>query len=333
MQKLSRAELHDILWTYRRFDPLYGDRLANHLPMAITALWQLGVDAAAIHRFSSEYAKRLKPRRDHGPSEPARMAQVGTHTFEANAAYFSAQFNASSCDEVLQLWIPRLIPGVAASAFHGLIRTAYAVEAGYRAELADALAYWMAEYVHFPGRAPVSALPPAETIDAAISHFSKLPPYPGTIVDRMAAAARDPWFDGDASTLAGINLQEIRREVLALYARYDDVTLLHTVTAIHAMRVLEPYWQDNGSACAYLWQGILLAIAGASADLPVRRNQATSPIPDAPWPAIAARARDSVDEHVIKLVYTAYQESLVDGSELYRLVAARKAGSPIESRR
>ena len=57
MEELSRAELHHILAMYRQFEPLYGDRLANHLPMAIVALRRLGADASAIHGFSRAYAK------------------------------------------------------------------------------------------------------------------------------------------------------------------------------------------------------------------------------------------------------------------------------------
>lgn len=36
----------------RHHAPLYGDRLANHLPMALVALDRLGADAATMRRFA-----------------------------------------------------------------------------------------------------------------------------------------------------------------------------------------------------------------------------------------------------------------------------------------
>ena len=38
-------------------------------------------------------------------------------------------------------------PGIGAAAFHGAIRTAYALESASRTELAHALAYWAAEAI------------------------------------------------------------------------------------------------------------------------------------------------------------------------------------------
>jgi hypothetical protein len=38
------------------YGPLYGNRLANHLPMALLALDRLGADAATMRRFADGYA-------------------------------------------------------------------------------------------------------------------------------------------------------------------------------------------------------------------------------------------------------------------------------------
>ncbi len=45
-------------------------------------------------------------------------------------------------DATLRTLLPDLLPGVAAAAFHGLIRTAHAVQSGHADEVAAALAYW-----------------------------------------------------------------------------------------------------------------------------------------------------------------------------------------------
>ena len=43
---------------------------------------------------------------------------------------------------LLTLCAATALPGVAAAAFHGLIRTAHAVQSGHAGEVAAALAYW-----------------------------------------------------------------------------------------------------------------------------------------------------------------------------------------------
>ena len=53
--------------------------------------------------------------------------------------------DAVACDgahTTLRESLPDLMPGVAAAALHGVIRTAHAVESGHAGELAEALAYW-----------------------------------------------------------------------------------------------------------------------------------------------------------------------------------------------
>src|SRR5215217_7450378 len=51
----------ELLTASRRYAPLYGNRLANHLPMALLALDRLGADAAAMRRFADGYARKLLP--------------------------------------------------------------------------------------------------------------------------------------------------------------------------------------------------------------------------------------------------------------------------------
>ena len=70
---------------------------------------------------------------------------------------------ARECDwrELLLRWWPRLLPGLAASATHGVIRTAHAVRSLRAAgadrdallvdELAQGLGFWAARYQTLPG--------------------------------------------------------------------------------------------------------------------------------------------------------------------------------------
>jgi hypothetical protein len=86
--------------------PLCGNRLANHLPMALLALDRLG--------SSGDYPRFVR--------------------------FFQERIREAGVDAVLHDWVPVLMPGLAASAFHAMIRLAYAIEGGLEDEIAPALA-------------------------------------------------------------------------------------------------------------------------------------------------------------------------------------------------
>jgi hypothetical protein len=325
---VSEAELHGILHSYRRFAASYGDRLANHLPMAATALWRMGADEEQIHRFAQSYAKRLELRRELAESKSLEehLPQLGSRDFKKDSAFFSTQLATSSVGEVLGIWIPRLLPGLSTSAFHCLIRTAYAVESGCKSEIADALAFWSSEYTEFSIPLIEQDVSLQDVIGDVVAHFSDGIEYSGIIVDKMIAVSRESFFAHGLVSPQDLTLDAIRRAVLDLYSQCEDFTLLHTVTSTHAMRVLQRFVGDQQSVCRILWQGILMAVATVS-DVFARNQQSmTIASTKADWCEILSRGRDSLDDHVIKLAYTAREESRLGEDEKYRWIAARKVG-------
>ncbi|MGO1073520.1 questin oxidase family protein [Lysobacter sp. CA199] len=329
-RRTDDAPLQRMLRSFRRYSPLYGERLSNHLPMATIALWRMGADDAQIDRFAKRYARRLQPRPELTQAAQADAAHVPPHLgageFARDAAFFAAQLDASGAPAVLAQWIARLLPGVASSAFHDLIRTAYAVESGCVEELADALASWSAEYVDFAMPWWADERSPQALIDEVVARFDDRRDYQGPIVDRMLAVSRDPFFARGVPLPPALSLERIRQAVLQLYASGDDFTVLHTVTATHAMRTLQRFMPDRDAACRYLWRGVLLAVATVADAVARNRASPASVATDAPWETIVQRGRDSLDDHVVKLVYTAWQESALGEDDSYRQVAARKAG-------
>lgn len=327
-QHIDEDELHWILHSFREFSPLYGDRLANHLPMAVTALWRMGGDAGQIRRFAQNYAQKLerRPKPAAAANSASRVPQCGSHDFEQDSAYFAAQLAASGADAVLGQWIPRLLPGLSASAFHCLIRTAYAVESGYISEIADALAFWSSEYTDFAMPWVEQDRSPQDVIGDMVACFGDGRDYSGIIIDKMIAVSQEPFFAHGLALPRQLTLDRIRAAVLDLYSLCDDFALLHTVTATHAMRVLHRFVGDQDTACRFLWQGLLLAVATV-ANVVVRHPQTKATgSAKAEWDEILSRSRESLDDHVIKLVYTAREESRLGDGEQYRWIAARKVG-------
>ena len=133
--------------------------LSNHLPMALAALKRLGADDERLAAFAARYSQRLRPApapAEWPAGEPwrARLGQPGA--WPAYRHLFLHWLVTESADAVLQQTVPTLIAGCGGAAFHGLIRTAYAVQSGHGQELADALAYWACRWLDLGAPPPSS---------------------------------------------------------------------------------------------------------------------------------------------------------------------------------
>jgi hypothetical protein len=322
MNKISQA-CSELLEQARRYAPLYGNRLANHLPMALVALDRLGADAATMRGFADRYAQRLVP-------AAHACAVLDPHDYLGSTGdhprfvrFFEERIGEAGAGAVLADWVPVLLPGLAASAFHAMIRLAYAIEADIGQEIAHALAYWASEYTTLP-----FSLDPAEgTLDdiaarlraRVAGHVFK----PGIIIDKMQEIAWHPALAGVAvQPAAAPALREIAQFGLAAYARHEDFTLLHVVTGCHAFRLLQPFVHDGALARRYLWQAVLAAWLTVP---PPVQEPARECMPGCGTAGeIAALAIKASDDHVIKLCYSALCEYREYEDPRYLQAACRK---------
>lgn len=305
----------------KRFGPLYGDRLANHLPMTLIALDRMGASAGHMERAYEANARQLRLRDgDIGPVTDAADWLGKGRNAGGLELYFRACAGRDGLDAVLRAWVPRLLPGGAASAFHCLIRLAYAIDAGEQDEACAALAYWVMEYV--------SLDLPDDTVDQAPAAIAARlaravaghAPWSGIIIDRMRQAAAHPGVAGTALQPSGLDLRQVAQFALGAYHAREDFTLLHTVTACHAFRLLLPYAGQPQRALRYLWEAVVVAT------LTVEASGAASPAAAAhlDWKECLAHAARATDAHVVKLCWSAYCEDLVDRDPRYLAIAARK---------
>lgn len=294
-----------------RYHPLYGDRLANHLSMALLALERMGASSAQMETFASAYAKRLRLRAEVEPVD----------AFERALHYIHGEMRAYGAMDVVRAWLPALLPGVAASAFHCLIRLAYAVEAQDEDELAQALAYWVTSFEVLGPLGRVVKRTPEQIADEAARGVADVVFAPGIIIDRMQQISAAMAQRNLVMQPRTLSLDGVARFALHAYAQQEDFTLLHTVTGAHALRVLAPLVDDMDAALRWLWQGVLAAY------LTVERDAGAAPVaaPALSWDECRQRACASLDDHVVKLTYTAWRESQYRAGEpLYLAVAARK---------
>lgn len=274
-----------------RFDAEYRRGLSNHLPMALVALQRLGADDARLGAFATHYAQRLEaaPAAVAWPAGDGWPGRLGERdAWPAYRSLFGEWLQHESADAVLQQVLPVLAPGCGAAAFHGLIRTAYAVQAGHETELADGLAYWACRFLPLDGTLPGSDR--------------------GLIFEQMQRAAAAPGFEeaANAVPLDDGTLQRLSRHAALLYAGSGDFTVLHMLTSCHALRVLLPFVDEP---LQLVDEFIVAQVAAARACGAV----AGAPADVLPWHELVAAALVADDEHLVKLVDSCREEERAYG--------------------
>jgi len=284
-----------------RFDAEYRGGLSNHLPMALLALQRLGAGDARLAAFAAGYAKRLEPAPaaavwPAGDAWPGRLGE--REAWPAYRALFSEWLTHEDPEALLPQALPVLLPGCGAAAFHGLIRTAHAVQAGHAQELADGLAYWACRYLALDGRPP------------AAEH--------GLIFEQMQQAAAKHGFDKavDAVAIDAGTLERLARESATLYAASGDFTVLHLVTSAHALRVLLPFIDEPMAAAQAYARAWVAARKACGA-------RAGTPAAVLPWDELVAAALAADDEHLIKLVDSCREEERAYGGGDWQRAASR----------
>jgi hypothetical protein len=319
MTQLNDEVLDESLRRLAVTGPEWGGGLSNHGPMAAEAMVRMGRSGEVGH-WLDDYVPRL----EDAPRPSARITDgtwrdaLGDGKRVADwEAYLRAQLAEEPWPDVLARWWPRLVPGLAAAATHGIIRTSHAARslAGDQSasperigELARGLAYWAATYLALPGArrtsgrlapaAAIEGLPRRDTppgrglitrqLQARLSDDAELP-------DAIAALRPPPDVQADLLDLsAGFARQFLR------YGHLAPIAMVHAVTAPTAARSVLPFLPAEVARDTYdrLWQ------AGAALVSVFSSGAAPRPLPGGQPPAVDGlvdRAIATGDAHAIKL--------------------------------
>jgi len=312
-----------------RFD-VAGRGTVNHLPMALVALSRMGATPDRLLEYFNWWeGNKALPRRDSGGdigrSEWRR--HVGQpQMFDAFSQTFRLWIGDRGGDEVVGSVFPIVCGGIAAAAFHGLIRLAYGIEADHGGEIGAGLAILCARHVELGLN--LDAAPFSASVAAAFGHIAEAlsgAAFTGDgIIGRMRAAAADPRFMA-ALTRPPIGpglLAELARSAIALYWQTGDFTVLHMVTATHAARALFERLPQLASehAIGALWVAACAAYASVGAP-PL--SEPSLAAPDLPWEDIFAAAIACNDDHVVKMSYTCHCEGVHYRNPIYQAAASR----------
>ncbi len=217
-------------------------------------------------------------------------------------AFFQRQLVERDWKVVLNIWMPRLAPGLAGAAGNGLLRVAHAVKsleggAGKlrKAELAEGLAYWAARYLNLPGipagagagrLTPVEALaaikwqnqhelPEFGQISEGLRGLRGFTPFAGVI--NLTALPADP---GELIS----RITEIFVRVFPAHREFPEVQIpfIKAVVIPSALRLLLPYLEPdtNTLLLRYTWQlaAALYAVFGRARAADSHDHAATDPM-------------------------------------------------------
>jgi hypothetical protein len=323
-----------------RWGPEFDGRLSNHGPMVLEAMVRRG-HQDEVGRWLDSYEKILEP-------APRARQPISRRTWRAARgdpdrlgdwlAFFDNELLDAPWQDVLARWWPELLPGLAASATHSVIRLGHSVrtlrEEGETdprlAEFAASLAYWAGRWLPVP-----DGMRATQSVDVAGSLVSlpalgKSGPFP----DLLLALGEDhQWQVGagpdlpDSPDEVRVQLQELVTAATVRYRTHghgDPIMLVHAVTAPNAVLRLLPslprdLWRPSLRA-AWLASAAVTAIYNPTIERPWRpKNQSRAVDPA----DIFDRAVSHGDEHVIKFADTAldvhewtHRSAVLDAAEL-----------------
>jgi hypothetical protein len=333
----GESMLDRLLADGRQFSAEFPFFLANHLPMVLVAMQRLGGSPARLAEFFSIYREMNHLVPAPPPVAPiARQAwstALGDRSRETDyRAFFAAEVTRLGATAAIAAYLPSLVPGIGASATHGLMRLAYGVYRDDAAEIATALGYWSATFL--PLGAATGGDPVTDDPAEVLLRMRPVAAYRHVETERdllwhfMRAMAAKPEFRPlvDWLRIGPDTFARVRAASLALYAATMDFCALHALTGCHWQRLMRPVNPAPDLTLRYFWQVIASLYPKIGfPDLPsaeMIESWRRAPAPD--WPEIAATAVRSNDEHDLSLTFSAHEEWKFYGDRLYQVVAARR---------
>ena len=305
--------------------------------MVLIALYRLGASQGALDRYyEGLHIRTLNS--DAGSQEPIPIdvtswrSHLGdTLVISHYCRFFETEISRIGREQALHTYLPHLMTGVAAHAFHPLLRLGYGIDVNDDQEIAFGLGYWAATFLPVPeiptdkpSIGPVDLL----TILSNTSSLRGITPS-GNIADRIGQFYSHEDF---RRSLRPIRfdpkhpLNEISSVIADAFVEHHHFSMLHGVTGCHALRMVLPYCEDLPDVISAYWYAVCatyLSVINVST-----APRLSLPSTDAEWSDIQAQAIETGIEHTIKLAYTCLRESEEYGRDMYRRLALRDIEVP-----
>lgn len=325
----------DALERFHRTGPEFDGYLSNHGPMVVEVLARRHQDPL-IDRWTDRYLRRLDELPRSGwPIDPVHWQDtLGDVTRTADwIELLQREVDQNSWRDVLIRWWPRLLPGIAAGATHGVIRVGHAVRALVEvesapriAELAQALGYWAARWQPTPSIRPVGTRSATDLVDA----MPRVARQELGIRDRLAQLEHTPGWAEQVAALASpatdesipAAVESIVDAMVAMYPQYargNPTMLVHAATAPNAVAMTLSalpisLWRESFNAA---WSTSAAVIAAYATVKPHDTLRSPSTPED-----VLEQALNHGGEHVIKFTDSALTSHRRTGNQVALTAAA-----------
>ena len=311
----------------------------NHVPMVLIALYRLGASSEQMTRYVEKFDLADAGQSPVNPRERLITrdnwkSRLGQSAFSAYVDLFSKWMNNAGMDAVLHEAVPVLMTGVCTAAYHALLRLAYALDYGSRDEVVFALAYWAVEFYPGPKFNPdASPVEPEALFNEIAQATSNLKIEPVNSIDgrlHQVYQFRRIEHRWKPVRISGSDpLREISELILKIFSKNQHFTLLHALTSCQAMRLVLPYVKDHGKSLSEYWHSVCAAYVTVSRSR-FQMGKNSVPRGTLAWKEVFAEAAASQDsmEHIVKLCYACWLESLHYDRAEYLSLACREIRNP-----
>jgi hypothetical protein len=335
---MTDSTLDEALRRLRDTGPERDGWLSNHAPMAVEALTHTG-RAFQVHQWIDAYQDRLEeaPRGISPIEKEGWRDPLGDPTRTGDwINFFEREVRENPWRDVLATWWPRLLPGIAAGATHGVIRVGHAVRALLDQEtaprvdeLGQGLAYWAARWQPMApaGRGPYRSSDPRSALDA----IPRVPDQRFGIRNRLAQLADLPGWPQAAGQVPGEGEAQhrLRAIVTAAVLRHGEYGYANALMLVHSATAPAAVLRTLPALPSQMAGPSLEAAWAASAAV----TAAYSPASPRPFAGVAigpeetiARAAESDDPHAIKFADAAVEMWRADPNPKLLAVADQATG-------
>jgi hypothetical protein len=335
-------------------EPQCKSGLSTHAPMVAEALCTLGHCERAVSWIAESRGPILQlpapsVRIERDSWQAALGPRIGAPSWESTNArwgdwkeFFTSELAEARWQEVLDLWVGRLAPGMSGAATHGVIRTAHAVRAlarretaERRGELARGLAYWASSYEELPQRRRTA--PHIETFAQALAEvplyweaFGKTPDGRNIVEALRHVRELDSFAEVLHLLAEPADLAAAISALTATFARvyrrhgtkHDTIAFVHAVTGPCSLRRIAPHVKPRTARAAlpYAWQTAAAIYSAYARAGDQRREEESKLTPE----ELAERAIKNGDAHAIKFTEVMMAEHKLNPDPIY-LAAAEDA--------
>lgn len=310
--------LAKIINKYARPYSPYMSGLVNHLPMGQLALYMMENDVAQIKSYSEGYIKSGKIdqiKKDYSQVNSLEECLGKRELYEGCLDHIKKEVSSKGVEKVIKTVLNNYPLGMSSGLFHTIIRLAYGAEGmeldqDLTEEVARALAYYVTAYragKEFRRKVPTSEFTKEVKELLESPHIIDVISSAPTRGRQIKVLYQDERYLKEAPLIEGDTEDKITgllELLLPLLDETNNIVILHCITGLHALLVLEEYFDDFSNALDIMTACIithLLTVEGIT----IEKKEKT--VTDESWETITRKASNSPDVHTIKFVYSAHE--------------------------